>query len=228
MSRKRFALGIALALMGLMASAPRADAAYTYTASLQITSVTGAAGVILNNPLLTVGTGASFTSNNGTVVTLGNITSPGNFLVGSPLSANFGNVGVTTTSGVAETFMVNYTIFGTLTDPAPGGPSFTAFTTGTLTFTGVQFSGGASAGTINNVFTGPFVVGPGTFPNGDTFTTIVSPVPNAQFASPTVNGKSGNVGGLIISSVVPEPSSMTLVGLGVAGIAGVSLRRRRS
>jgi hypothetical protein len=228
MSRKRFALGMALALMGLMASAPRADAAYTYTSSLQITSVVGAGGVIVNNPLLTVGTGAMFTSNNGTVVSLGNITSPGLFLVGAPLSANFGNVGVTTTSAAAETFQVFYTAFGTLTDPAPGGPSFTAFTTGVLTFTGVQFSGGASAGTVTNQYLGPFVVGPGTFPNGDTFTTIVSPVLNAQFASPTVNGKTGNIGGLIISTVVPEPSSMTLVGLGIAGVAGVSLRRRRS
>ena len=226
MSRKRFALGMGLALVGLMASAPRADAAYTYTSSLQITSVNGAAGVISNIPIGTAGS-STFTSSNGTVVSLGNIITPGNFLVGSTLSANIGNVNVTTTSATPETFTINYQVFGTLTDPAPGGPSFTAFTTGTLTFTAIQFSGGASGGTVTNVFTGPFSIGPGTFPNGDTFTTTVSPILNQQFASPTVNGAGGSLGAQIISTVVPEPASIAMVGLGLAGLGGFSAYRRR-
>jgi len=222
MSRKRFALGMALALMGLMSSAPRADAAYTYTASLVINSTSGAAGSFSNTAA-----GATFTSTNGTVVTLGSILAPGSFLVGAPLSANFGNINVTTTSATPETFSINYTINGTLTDPSPGGPSFTASTTGTLTFTAIQFSGGASAGTISNQYTGQLVVGPGTFPNGDTFTTSVSGTPNAMFASPTVNGAGGSLGGLIVSTTVPEPASIAMVGLGLMGLGGFSAYRRR-
>jgi hypothetical protein len=223
MNRKRLALGMALAVLGLMSAAPRADAAYSYTASLVINSVSVPGGSIVNTP----GTGATFTSANGTVVTLGNITNPGSFLVGQPLSANFGNVSVTTTSAVPDSFSVNYSIFGTLTDPFPGGPNFTAFTTGVLTFTGIQVSGGASAGTISNQFLGPFSIGPGTFPNGDTFTTTVPSIINQGFSSPTVNGPGGNVSGLIVSTVVPEPASIAMVGLGLVGLGGFSAYRRR-
>jgi len=225
MSRKRFALGAALALVGLMAAAPRADAAYSYTASLVINSVSGSGGSIVNTP----GTGATFTSTNGTVVTLGNITNPNGttgFLVGQPLSANVGNVGVTTGSATPDTFTINYTIFGTLTEPFPGGPSITAFTNGLLTVTGAQFSGGASAGSVTNVYTGPFTAGPGFLPDAIFFVSVPA-IPNAMFAAPTVNGVGGNLGALITSTTVPEPASLAMVGLGLVGVGGAGFARRR-
>jgi len=225
MSRKRFALGAALALLGLMAAAPRADAAYSYTASLVITS-TSDGGSIVNTP----GVGATYTSALGTVVNLGNINNPGSYMVGAPLSANVGNVAVTTTSRAPDTFQVFYTIFGTLTEPFPGGPQITAFTTGVLTFTGIQTDGSAFGGTVTNQYLGPFTAGPGVLPDATFFVSVPTAL-NAMFGAPTIGGvNNGSLGALITSTpnAVPEPSSVAMLGLGIAGVAGVSLRRRRS
>jgi len=222
MSRRRFVPGAALALLGLLAAAPRAEAAYSYTASLVINSVSGSGGTIVNNAA-----GATFTSTNGTVVNLGSIINPGSFLVGSPLSANVGNVAVNTTSANPDSFVVNYTIFGTLTEPFPGGPSITASTSGLLTITGAQSVGGSTGGTVSNVYTGPFSAGPGFLPDAVFFVNVPA-VPNAQFSSPTINGQAGSLGALITSTAVPEPSSVAMLGLGVVGVVGASLRRRRS
>jgi len=225
MKRKRFLLGTALALLGLMAATPRADAAYSYTASLVIDSASGG-GTIVNTP----GVGATYTSANGTVVTLGNITNPGSFLVGSPLSVNVGNVGVTTTSPVPDTFSVNYHIFGSLTEPFPGGPTITAFTTGTLTFTGIQSSGGAFGGSVSNVYTGPFVAGPGFLPDGVFFVTVPM-VANSMFSSPSIGGNPGSLGALItstpVSTAVPEPTSLVMLGMGLVSVVGLGRRMRK-
>jgi hypothetical protein len=225
MSRIRFALGTALALVGLLAATPRAEADYTYTASLVINSVTGSGGVITNTPA----TGATFASTNGTTVTLSNIISPGAFVVGDPLSANVGNVAVTTTSRVADSFAVNYTINGTLTEPL-GGPNLTASTTGTMTFSNILFNGTSFSGTVVNQYTGPFMVGPGFLP-GAVFFISVPTAQNGMFGPPTigvpVGGQgNGNLGALITSSVIPEPSSAVMLGLGLVGVAGIGLRRR--
>lgn len=222
MMGKRTAIAAAFLFPVLLVSAPDAEAAYTYQASVVINSITGSGGTIANTP----GTGATFTSTRGTVVTFGNINNPGLYMVGMPLSANLGNLSVTTTSAASDTFNVNYSIFVTLTNPAPGGQRLTGFVSGTLTLTGVQSQGGASGGTVANQYTNPTTVGPLQFSDGTTFTVVVPTTPNAMFSSPTINGPNGNLGGTINSAVVPEPSSVLMLGLGVAALGGWSARRR--
>jgi hypothetical protein len=225
MSSQRFALGTALALLGLLAATPRADAAYTYTASLMINSVT-TGGTTTNTPTV----GATFTSTNGTTVTLGDIgfaaAPSGSFLVGSPLSANIGNITVTTTSTTPDTFSINYSDFGSLTNPSPGGSTITAQTSGVLTFTGIQNVGGAFSGTVSNQFTGPFMVGPSPVIGGAVFFISVGMARDEGFSPPIVGNTKGNLGALITSSVIPEPSSVVMLGLGLVGVAGIGLRRR--
>jgi hypothetical protein len=226
MSRKPFALATALALLGLMFAAPSAKANYTYTAALNITSFSGTTGTIVNTPNV----GATFTSTGGTVVTLGDIITPGTFLVGNPLSANFGNVAVTTTSTTPESFSVFYTLNGSLTNPSPGGTTVTATTTGVLTFSGIETSGGAFGGTVTNQYLGPFSVsGP---VGGDIFTTTVPVAVNGMFGPPTIGAPpgspaAGNIGGLILSEPIPEPASLAMLGTGLAGVLGLGLRQRR-
>jgi hypothetical protein len=209
------------ALVLLAALAGTANANDGYSSSLSIGSVSGSGGVIVNTPA----SGASFTSTNGTMVTLSDIINAGPFITPGTISANIGNLTVSTTSSLPDNFTVNYTDVINITNPSPGGLSSPFTITGTLTFSGVEFVGGATSGTVSNVYHAPFTSGP-TSIGGSLFTVSFGDGSVDQFfGPPTINNQSagGNLGAQI-TSVVPEPASLSLLALGGAGLLA---RRRR-
>jgi len=229
MKWKRFATVMALAVAALVVSVGQADAAYTYSTALTITGVTGpgSGGTITN----TVGVGATYLSPSGTAVGLQDILTPGTFLPTTPLSANLGNVGVATTSAAPDTFTVNYTDVVTLINPAPGGSSLSVTISGSMIFAGIQAVGGAFGGRVDNQYNppftgGPVIIGPNTFS-----LNIGTGALDDFFGPPTIGSTlgttpSGSIGGVFTPAAVPEPSSVAMLGLGLLGIGGLSLRRR--
>jgi len=218
---------MALAVAALVVSVGQADAAYTYSTAITITSVSGTTGTITNTP----GAGATFLSTAGTAVGLQDILTPGTFLPTTPLSANLGNVGVATTSAAPDTFTVNYTDVVTLINPAPGGSSLSVTISGSMIFAGIQAVGGAFGGRVDNQYNppftgGPVIIGPNTFS-----LNIGTGALDDFFGPPTIGSTlgttpSGSIGGVFTPAAVPEPSSVAMLGLGLLGIGGLSLRRR--
>jgi hypothetical protein len=227
MLRHRLVAAPAAALVALLIAAPRVRADYGYDTSVVITSVIGAGGVIVNAP----GTGGTFTSTNGTVVTLGDVLGQGPFAVGSVLVQKAANVAVTTTSAVADSFTINYTILTTITDPFPGGSTGTPSISGTMTFTGIETGGGSFSGTVTNHYLLALSSGPVNI-NGHTYFINVLPALNALFVAPTIGAPVGSSGGSLSEAIapregaVPEPSSLALCGLGLAAVGGLAARRK--
>jgi len=224
MNGKRFALLTGLALLGSLALGVQADAAYSYSSVITITG--GSAGT---TPISKAGGISSYTLADGTVLQLQDITGA-QFIVGSPLTPNIGNVGIVpTTPNPGDTFSVNYTDVVTITNPFPGGATGTFTVTGTLTATNVALTGGLFSGTSQNVYSAP--TSPVTITvDGGTFTLVVSSTPNVGYATPTIGQPvTGTAAGSLsvnLTSVVPEPASVIMVGLGLVGVVGVGLRRR--
>jgi len=199
-----------------------ARAAYTYSTSITIGAPVGAPGAVVNTP----GTGAVFTTTNGTVVNFANIISPGLFIVPGVNTFNFGNLTVTTTSATPETFSVPYTDVVTITNPAPGGSTGQFTITGTLFLSGVQFVGGATSGTVHNLYNAPFNQNLANVGGASFALNLGVGQQDDFFGPPTINNPTagGNIGGQITSAIVPEPSAvvLSLIGLPV----GLLLRRR--
>jgi len=192
-----------------------ANASFNYSTSLTITSVVGSGGTIVNTP----GTGAIFTSVGGTVVTLGDVTRTG-FAVPSDNTINIGDVTVTTVAGSpGDTFSVFYTDTFTLTNvPPPGTAAVQSFNVhGRLDLTGVSTGSGTVSNTYLPPSSGSFMLG------GVQFTGAAD-----NFGNPTINGRSGNLGGTLSAEAVPEPSSIALIGIGSLGVVGFGLRRRKA
>lgn len=226
MNVNRFVVAAVVAVCGSAAVGGRADAAYSYSTAVTITSGTGG-GVISNNSA--VGGISTYTLGDGTQLQFQN-TSGGLFLVGSPLSPNVANVGLVPASATPTSFSVNYTNVITITNPAPGGPTGTFTVTGTLTVSNVALVNGQFSGTTSNVFTSP--LSPTTIQvDGASLTLSVSGVTNVGYAPPTVgspvtSAPAGSLSVNIASAAVPEPASLVMVGLGLAGLGGLRLRRR--
>ncbi len=227
MKWKRFAVVMALAVAALVVSVGQADAGYTYSTSITIDSIAGTTGTITNSP----GVGALFVSTAGTSIGLQDILTPGTFLPTTPLSANFANVGVATTSASPDSFTVSYSDVITVTNPTPGGPTGSVTITGVLTLSNIQDVGGSFGGLISNLYNPPFSGGPVTIGPNVFSGFIGTGAVDDFFGPPTIGSElgttpSGSLGGQIIPGPVPEPSSVAMLGLGVLGIGSLSFRRR--
>jgi len=209
---KRLVALFSLAAAVLLSVSGRAMADYSYTTTLRITSVNGVAiPVASQTNTATVG---------GTTVTLLPVTR-GGFTVPGDNTLNIGDIQVssTTLQPAGDTFTVGYSDFLTLVNtPPPGVPATGPFVlTGVLSFNGIN----TLSGTISNVYNPPTTAsGP---LGGVTFAGSVN-----NFAAPTVNGGNGNFGGTISASVVPEPVSILMLGMGLGGVGLMGFRKRRA
>jgi len=189
---------------------------------------------------VTVVTPAAPPAGVGSQVTQGSETPPGTFNAASvPTAGTDITVGTVTVTDLAPGFAYtdNYTIpinvKLTITDQANPGTPLTFNFTGTLT--GVVTSDGVSSTSVN--FNNPFVaasqsqtVGAGV--TAATYT--VSIIPSKDFTAPGAPpiggpGLSGTYSFHVFATPsVPEPASLTLMGIGVVGAVGFAVRRRRA
>jgi hypothetical protein len=213
----------ALAATALALTGGDARAAYTYSTSITIGAPIGAPGVVVNTP----GTGAVFTTTNGTVVNFADINSPGLFLVPGVNTFNFGNLTVTTTSATPETFIVPYTDIVTITNPALSVNTGTFTITGRLLMTNVSSSGGVSNGQVHNLYDAPFSQNLANVGGGFFGLDLGTGAPDQFFGPPTINNPAagGDLGGEITAAIVPEPSAVVLSLIGLPALMLISRRR---
>jgi len=223
MNVKRFAAVTALSAVAILTMGARAQANYSYSTAITITTPPGG-GLTISNPA----GGPTVTFGN-TSITLLN-TSHGPFFVPGSTSLDLTDIQLTSTNPVGPTgdsFSFNYNVALTINNLAPPGTndSRTFTVSGTITLTNIN----AGNGTVNNVFntptSGTVVIG------GVTYTGAIGQNPNGTnaFTSPTVNSPNnfGSIGGFVTAAAVPEPASIGIMGAGLLGVAGLGLARSR-
>jgi hypothetical protein len=209
-----------LVLASSLVLADRARATYSYSTTITGDSATN--GATISN----TATGTTITLG-GTSIALSD-TSHGPFFVPGESTLDAADVTLTSVVPLGPTgtsFSFNYTINLTINNIGPPGTTTSATfpVHGTITLTNVNMGNG----TVGNVFTSPNA-GSNIDIGGVLYTGAVglNKDNSNAFATPTVNGSDGNIGGFIIAGV-PEPASVVMLGAGMLGFAGVGLVRRR-
>lgn len=208
--QKRFGfMGALTFALSLFVGDRGAEASYNYTTTFVLSSPT--AGASVNNALGTVSLGG---------VTITFASQNGNKAVPSVNSLNLGDINVSTAPGATpQNFVVNFTNTVAITNvPPPGsaGPVGSLAFSGTITLTNVS----ATTGTV--IASNLTVTTPSVSSGGNTFG-----LSGLSYSFPTVNGAGGNVSGIVTSStVIPEPASVVMLGLGLGTLGLVRFRRR--
>lgn len=205
--QKRFGfMGALVFALSLFVGDRGAEASYNYTTSFVLSSPT--AGVSINNAAGTASLGGvtiTFSSQNG------------NKAVPSVNSLNLGDINVTA-GATAQTFVVNFTDNVAIQNAPPPGSNGN----GTLAFTGTITLTNVSATTGTVTASNLTVTTASTSAGGNTFG-----LSGLSYSFPTVNGGGGNVSGIVTSStVIPEPTSVVMLGLGLGTLGLVRFRRR--
>ncbi|WP_435018786.1 PEP-CTERM sorting domain-containing protein [Tundrisphaera sp. TA3] len=134
----------------------------------------------------------------------------------------------TQTGSVAQTFNVINVALPSATG-AGGG-------TVTLSETFSIVGSGSTPGSLTGTLTGTFTVSGALSSFSGSFTNLVGTgftVSGISYAAPSAgstigSATSGNVSFIITPTAVPEPASVAMVGLGLASVGGLALRRRRA
>ena len=224
MTLRRLASLTALSSAVLLGTGDRSHASFNLSTLFDNVTVTGTAlpTTITTEASGTTAGGITFT-NGGVLITVGGTTigllneGRTGFVVPGTDSINVGDIVVRTTTAPppSDTFNINYRDSLTLTNVPPPGTAATSMPlpfTGTLAFNMIN----TGQGTITNAFTSP--TSGSVAVDGVLFTGGVT-----TFASPTINGSGGSLGG-IVTAVVPEPSSVALTSMGVVA-CGLYFRR---
>jgi len=165
----------------------------------------------------------------GSTVTLTGVTQAG---LSSPTFINISDVADNTVTPAptppattpTDTTTINLSIPILFTNSPPGGVAGT----GTITLTGqLQFIRSDQGGEVS------FLNNPAFTNNGATIGGVVYTLSSPTYSPPTVNSTTGdgNISVLVqttIPSGIPEPSSVILLGSGLAGLVGFRLRRNRN
>jgi hypothetical protein len=241
--RKPIVLAAALVALGLYSTSARADLTITVqedSGAVQTFSVTGVPGLPTNDPSLSE---ATVTTTDYKITILGGeanqFTSGGGTLSNAEVLSS--TVSITNTSG-SSGHVLHITVTGTgytaptapptiNTDSQIGGSVTQATSTNTLTFQSYVNGSGFGAQT-------PPISSKASYSSdmSGSIASLSSPFSVAETIDVKLNSmgdkinyaSSTKLSQTIPQSVVPEPSSLAIAGIGALGLIGYGLRRRRA